>query len=292
LPLPWRRAAALALAQLLTSLLFGAEPRYPLTFAAAAAPARAAALFAGLIPARCASGIHPMEAFVMTKLAVLLLPLSFATAEDRGNRVESQLRETIPFIEGGSLYVDNSFGDLRVEAWDRSDVEISLRKRTNRRYDSNEEWKGRRELDDVRIDFRRSGDRVELRTQFPDRGLSRMLRGKSNVDLRYHIKVPRKTNLHIRHDIGEVRIAGVHGDHDVTASIGEIGLNLPEQAEFRFDARARIGDVHSDYAGRERRASLLGARFDTPGRQTGHQVTARVGIGSVEIYRGQRNTHH
>jgi putative ABC transport system permease protein len=54
--------AALALTRVLTSLLFEVSPHDPLTFLAVTALAICAALAAGLIPARRASNISPMEA--------------------------------------------------------------------------------------------------------------------------------------------------------------------------------------------------------------------------------------
>src|SRR5688572_6410908 len=62
---------------------------------------------------------------------------------------------------------------------------------------------------------------------FPRRGLFRFLEGKTNIDLRYRIQVPRKTQARICHGIGEVNVKGVAGPHDIPASIGQINLRLP-----------------------------------------------------------------
>jgi hypothetical protein len=171
-----------------------------------------------------------------------------------------------------------------VDAWARSDIEISIKRRTNRRYQPDEEWRGREEIERVRVETRRFDDRLEIRTRFPSRGLFRMFQGKTNVQLDYRIRVPRRTHLRIRHDIGEVKVNGVVGEHSVTASIGEIELALPKDVDFHFDARAKIGEVSSEFAGRERRAHLIGAAFRTPYRRTGHRVYARIGIGEVNIH--------
>jgi hypothetical protein len=212
----------------------------------------------------------------------LLAPLVLLAG---GHRVELDSVETIAFPQQGTMYIDDSFGSLHVEAWDRDEVRVEIRRRTQRRYDGDDAWKGRQDLERIRIFSERRGDRLELRTRFPGRGLFRMFRGKTNADLRYNINVPRKTHLRIRHDIGEVEVTGVEGDHDVTARIGEVNLRLPRAADFHFSARARIGDVTSSFRGRERRSNLVGARFDTPYHRTGYRVHARVGIGEVRIDR-------
>jgi hypothetical protein len=214
----------------------------------------------------------------------LLLPLALFAEDQRGRRVEQSSTETLAFAESGTLQIDDSFGEVHVEAWDRTEVQIAIQRSTQRRYEPDQEWKGRSELERVRIETRRVGyDRIELRTRFPKRGPFRMFGGKTNVRLVYTIRVPRRTNLRIRHNIGEVRVSGVLGDHDVTADIGEIELRLPKDGEYHFDARAKIGEVSSAFQGRERRAHLLGATFRTPYRSSGHRVYARVGIGEVNI---------
>jgi hypothetical protein len=217
------------------------------------------------------------------RFLLVLLPLTLFASDGRGRRVEQSSTETFSFPDNGTLSIDDSFGEVRVEAWDRQEIEIAIKRRTNRRYEPGDQWKGRRELERVRIDTRRAGDRLELRTRFPDRGPFRLFKGKTNVMLEYTIHVPRKTNLRIRHDIGEVRVTGVEGNHDVTASIGEIELRLPKGLDYHFDARAKIGEVSSAFKGRERREHLIGAAFHTPYRRTGHRVFARVGIGEVNI---------
>jgi ABC-type antimicrobial peptide transport system permease subunit len=54
--------AALALTQLLTSLLFGVTPRDPLTFGGVALLVVAVAMLGSFVPARRASGVDPIVA--------------------------------------------------------------------------------------------------------------------------------------------------------------------------------------------------------------------------------------
>ncbi|MGH9671938.1 MAG: hypothetical protein ACRD44_02060 [Bryobacteraceae bacterium] len=215
--------------------------------------------------------------------AMLILP---ASAGDRTkHKVEYATTQTIAFDGGGKIRIDDSFGELRVEGWNRPDVELTVKRATNRRYKPEDEWKARERLRDVRVEVTRSGADLLIRTHFPDRGVTRLFRGKTDLDLEYTIRVPARADLSVRHSIGEVVVRNVHGDMSVTNGIGEVSLRLPREKDYQIEARAKIGDVSSDFDGRSRRRSLLGAEFRrTQGAGAGH-VYARVGIGEIRIDR-------
>ena len=54
----------------------------------------------------------------------------------------------------------------------------------------------------------------------------RPLQGKTNLQLTYHLMVPRDTRLIIRHDVGLVKIREVTGQMDVSNRIGELDVSL------------------------------------------------------------------
>ncbi len=216
---------------------------------------------------------------------LLLAPLvSLADDGDR-HRVEQTTTQTVALGERGRVYIDDSFGELRVEGWDRPDVEVVVKRGTQKRYKPGEEWKGRDEIKAVVVESRRSGDDVVIRTSFPDRGLTRMFRGKTNLRLEYVVHVPIRAALHVNHSIGEVEVRNVHGDLRVTGDIGEVKLRLPRGREYDIDARTRIGDVDSRVAGRSKRASLVGAEFRHREGAGAGRVYARLGIGEIRIDR-------
>ena len=218
--------------------------------------------------------------------AVLLFTLAGACLASDQQRVKIASTDEFTFAPGGTIEIRDSFGEVKIEAWDRDVVELRIVKKTQKRYELSEEAEARRQLERVHVTTTlESASRLVIETEFPSRNLfKRPLRGKSNLDLEYRIRVPRNTRLDIRHDIGEVVIAGIAGDIRVTNRIGAIALKVPPDATYSVDARARIGDVSSDFDPQARRKMLLGASLVGDGLAR-HRIFARVGIGEITVRR-------
>ncbi len=217
-------------------------------------------------------------------LCVALLAALPALGRDRDkHRVERSSTETIPFIERGTIRVDDSFGVLEIQGWDKPEVEMSVRRSTQKRYRHTDEGKAIRDLERIVIRTTRSQNTLLIHTIFPGPSLDHPLRGKSNLRLHYTLKVPRHSSLYVRHDIGEVNVRDVGGDLHVTSRIGEVSLKLPEDSDYQVDAKARIGEVSTPLRGRSERSFLVGERFQSPYRREARQVFARVGIGEIRI---------
>jgi hypothetical protein len=91
--------------------------------------------------------------------------------------------------------------------------------------------------------------------------------------------------LLIKHGIGEVEVVNVSGDIEATASIGQISLRLPEDQSYAVDARARIGDVSSEFGQVTRRQGFLavGAKLAGEPSAPTRRIFLRVGIGDIQV---------
>ena len=206
-------------------------------------------------------------------------------ASPEKQRVETRSVERFPFAPGGTIEVRNSFGELKIEVWEHPQVEIEVTKGTHKKYSQEEEARAMEHLDRISVQaVRKADDRLVLSTGFPSRSLFyRPLRGKSNLRLVYRIKVPENVNLVVSHDVGSVEAAGLLGNIHITGRIGDISLRLPESQEWQLDARARIGDVDSQFGPPTRRRLLVGAQLrDRPAGQA-RRVYLRLGIGGISI---------
>ncbi len=207
-----------------------------------------------------------------------------ATTTDK-ERVRLIKSERFAFAPGGELRLRDSFGEVHVEGWDRDEAEVVVEKSTRKEYARDREQEGMRELDRISVSIERPGDnQIVVTTVFPSRNLvTRPLKGKSNVELIYKIKVPHRTCVSIKHDVGEVTVSNIVADIGVTNRVGEVTLHLPEDQEYVVDARTRIGDVNSDFEGCSRRQSLIGERHSAEPPGATHQLYLRVGIGEIGI---------
>jgi hypothetical protein len=126
-------------------------------------------------------------------------------------------------------------------------------------------WSGsgstaQRQLDRIDVQFVQEGDRIRVKVDMPQ--LSESGLGKrASVDLR--ITVPRRTDLDLDLDIGDVEIVGVEGAMDIRADVGRVELEEvvardslrvrtnvarirfrgPLTEGVRYDMRSDVGDI-------------------------------------------------
>lgn len=209
-------------------------------------------------------------------LAILVSVASAQTVEKQ--RVYVTTTERIPFSNGVSVHLKDTFGEVQVEGWDRNEVEIQFTRGTQKKYAASEEAKEKRRLEKIKI----------VTTNDNVGGLMIATKNmpflKTNFTLEYKVKVPQSIFLKVKHGIGEVRIKNMLSDIEATVRIGELAVEMPETVAFDLDARAKIGEVASDFGGQYNRPKVLGAKMmDESKRHEPHKLYLRVGIGEVQV---------
>ncbi len=215
----------------------------------------------------------------------LSLPARAQTIDKR--EAEIKTTQSLEFSARGTIQIVDSYGSVKVEGWDKEEVELTVTKRTQKKYEPEDFAKAAKGLERVNIAMELVGETsmLVINTTYGSWTPARMFGGKTNLNLKYLIKVPRQSMLFIKHGIGEVHVTNVSGDIQATASIGEIKLQLPEEQNYAVDARARIGDVSSEFGHITwRRGPLsVGAMLvDDPTTPT-RRLFLRVGIGEIEV---------
>lgn len=201
-------------------------------------------------------------------------------------RAEVTTTERLEFGSRGTIQIVDSFGEVSVEGWDKPEVELTVAKKTQKQYEPKKLAKGLKELDRIRIEMERISESslLVIKTTFPSRTPARLMRGKTNVNLEYRIRVPRHSSLMIKHDIGEVQVANVDGDIEATNRIGEIHLRMPGENQYAVDARVKIGDVSSEFTPADySRQKLLGAKMESNLPPSTRRLYLRVGIGDIQV---------
>ena len=86
-------------------------------------------------------------------------------------------------------------------------------------------------------------------------------------------------------NVETLKVVNVSGDIEATASIGEISLRLPEDQSYAVDARARIGDVSSEFGQVTHRKGLfaVGAKLAGEPATPTRRIYLRVGIGDIQV---------
>ena len=174
--------------------------------------------------------------------------------------------ETIPFVDGGTLRLEKSSGEVDIQGWDRPDVEIVITKST---YDP----KGRAILDQVSAKAERRGNEIVVSAGAK--------KGDFRID--YLIHAPKTSRLAIEHDVGGVYVTGIAGDIQANLHDGQITLWEPENGKYSIDAKCKIGEVISDFAGSDHRTHFFGDRFTEPAAGETRKLDLRVGFGDILI---------
>jgi len=222
-------------------------------------------------------------------LFVCCLALGFPAQAQTGakSEAESTTTQSLEFGAKGTIQIVDSYGSVKVEGWDKEEVELTVTKKTQKKYEPKNLAKAAKELERVTVTMEPIGETAMLviNTTYPSRTPSRLLRGKTNLNLNYLIKVPRQSALFIKHDIGEVSVTNISGDIEATARIGDIHLQLPEEQNYAVDARVRIGDVSSEFGPDAQRQGLfsVGAKLAGEPSTPTRRVFVRLGIGDIEV---------
>jgi hypothetical protein len=184
--------------------------------------------------------------------------------------------QTFSFDPTGVIQLERSFGDVRIEGWDRPEVEITTIRSTHARKDAAQ---AERDLDKISITAVKQGeDLLKITTDYSS-GVGHSLRTKPETDLKYVIKAPAKAKIVVHHDVGQVKLVNLTGDVEVTNRIGDIGLLLRNPRAYRVDARARVGGVESDFGC----SAGLSHQLRTHGEAGHPQLYLRVGVGDITI---------
>jgi len=221
---------------------------------------------------------------MLRKIALMgVCAATLALAKAPGRPVNVVTTDRVDF-NGGTIRVNNTYGELNIEAWDQPQVEITATRTTFRHDSAKEREEGTAYLDRIKVSTQKAanGD-VEISTQFPGRNrLLRVIHGLGDFTLDYRIKLPRNAKLEIRHGVGDIVIQNVAGDIDATVRSGDIVVQLPEPEKYAIDAQCTLGDVYTDFDGSHRSPWLVGQKFEAG---SGNKVRLRALVGGISIQR-------
>lgn len=212
-------------------------------------------------------------------VSALITPVHSAAAAERRKdakkRVEVSSTQRIEFIPRGVIRIQKSFGEMFVDGWDKNEVEVTVIKAIKASDTPEDQERARHKLETVTVTAsKQSADTILIASSLPFH---------KSFELVYRIKVPRESDLFIKHSIGEVTVDGVLGELEITSHIGEITVNLQDGREYNIDAKVKIGEVQSAFSGKSKRSYLLSEKFSRDDRTESHRVYLRVGIGEIGI---------
>jgi hypothetical protein len=132
-----------------------------------------------------------------------------------------------PFSPGAELRLDLRAGDINILGSSESFVRVTC------------ELKDSDRAKDVMITFEDSGKSGRLR-----------IYGGPNNEVRMRIQVPRESHLIVRSTAGDLDLAGVRGNKDVSMRAGDLTIEVGDPRDYAIaEASVTAGDVHASAFG-------------------------------------------
>ena len=223
-----------------------------------------------------------LEMLKLVIAIVLSLPL---LANDRSKEALSTTRtERFNVAAAGAIRLENSFGEVDIDGWDRPEVELTVVRSSERLYDPNGRAEAQRRLDSVQITAKQNGNDVVISTAYPPRNrFVHPLSRRSDIEIRYRIRAPRASKLIIGHNRGGMNVSDISGDIHAMVINGQITLMLAPDGQYAIDARCALGRVYSDFEGRDQSRWVLGEEFDLQSTAPATNLYLRVRVGDIII---------
>ena len=227
-------------------------------------------------------------------LALALFPLVMfgLTLPANGERAikpppEKTATERLDFAPGGTVRIEGSYGDLKIDGWDRAEIEVTVTKTLPYGHKAKLPDQGASDLDRVRIvTEHKSPPEVTISTALP----ARHPRWKppftghttGGVAVQYEIHVPRDSALAIHHGTGLVSVNNIAGSIDASVSRGDLILWL-RPGSYALNARTKFGIVSSDLEGAAHNKYLIGESFTRENSSPAQRLHLRVGFGGITL---------
>ena len=206
-----------------------------------------------------------------------------ATEAEAKKKVEISTTQNIDFNSGGEIQLDETFGDVTIVGWDKPEVELTVLRATKKLYGPEEQAQALRALERFSIVMSKQSERHLLVSAVaPSRNLlGKLLKGGTNLELSFKLKVPLASNLVVKHKAGDVNVNDIKGNISISNRIGDVALELSGKEKYLVDAKCRLGEVRSEFK-RERRPASGGVSERAEQNQT-YQLHLRVDIGEIRV---------
>ncbi len=181
----------------------------------------------------------------------------------------------------GVFVIEARIGDIRIEGWDETRVEIEAEKIVRARSQA----QARRMFNLIRIVLKEEDEGLSLRTIYPSRRPWRLFKGETRLSANLRIRLPSETNLTLHCVDGDVTVRGMKGHQQIRVNYGDVEVTVPSLDRLRsLKAKTFLGYVQSDLHGENDAGFGRSVGFWNPeGEQN---IAVRVRMGGVFIYHG------
>lgn len=166
---------------------------------------------------------------------------------------ERTIEKSYAVNSNATLIVENERGNIMVSTWEKPQIDIMVRVKV--RGDDREFL--RKRVDEVKLYFSQSPERVEARTEIGEQGWWSWLWGQeSQVEVHYTIFMPVDGNVQLTNDYGDVSVDTLKGFCGINCDYGNVTLghiNGRTELNLDYSQASRIGhaehlEMNLDYS--------------------------------------------
>jgi len=185
---------------------------------------------------------------------LVLLFFSFGTLSLYAQEVEERtIEKSYTVNPDATLDVTNERGNIMVTTWEKSQLDIMVRIKV--KGDDREFL--RKRVDEVKLYFSHSADRVEARTEIGEQGWWSWLWGQeSQIEVHYTVFMPVGGNVQLNNDYGDISLDSLNGQCDINCDYGTVTLghiNGRTELNLDYSQGSRLGyaqqlEMNVDYS--------------------------------------------
>jgi hypothetical protein len=201
----------------------------------------------------------PNKIFLICLTLVAFAVVPVCAADDW--KYEETHRDAREFVNGGSIHVRMTVGDLHIRRGDSN--QIRLEYTVTSRRESN--------VKKATVDFDVHGKDANIEFHAPSGG---------NTNFDVELEVPENSNLDVHEKVGDLRVENIEGDKDLSLGVGDIRIATGHSGYRFVHASAGIGDVNGDGYGET--SGWLGKtlRYHGDGK---YELRAHVSVGDIHL---------
>ncbi|MEM7352716.1 MAG: DUF4097 family beta strand repeat-containing protein [Acidobacteriota bacterium] len=209
---------------------------------------------------------------------LILLALLLVAPDAWADRTEEETyEETVDLGAGGTVEVDTTNGSIRVETWDRDQVQVVARKKARARSAS----EAQEMLDAIEIKIRESGGTVRIEADLP-RSRSGWFGGGTSANVAFELTIPADAELHASSNNGAIDVRDLGAPARLETQNGSIeadGVNGELEA-FSNNGRIEADDVRGSVQAETTNGAI---KVDISADALNQDVDLRTSNGSVEL---------
>ena len=145
---------------------------------------------------------------------VLLLFVGALTAS-WAQELEKKINRTFQVNSTITLRVDNQFGKVHIETWDKDQIDVEVVIRADMRNES----RSQEFIDRVEIEISKSSSLISLKTEY---GKNTSSRNGESFSVDYTISMPVQNSLEVENKFGDIYLADLTGELDIDLKYGKM----------------------------------------------------------------------